>query len=329
MTKTKKEWKFDTVDEKSWNKLWTQIDYPNLTQSWEYGEAKRADGWKPFRFVLRDSEGLDIGLMQVLEKSLPILGGVARINRGPMMLTSTPQSSVTANCVVNTSLAIKKLALRKRWWYTFYSPDLSENQEYRDALISSRYNHLTKKSAQGSIKLSLKPAVEELLKGQKGKWRNLLRKAEKMELIVEDVNDAVMVAEIVDTYKQFQEERGFVGVPIPLLKALIAQNQGENWKVRILRTFTEDNNQSTGFVIVVEHGNCATYLVGWTCDMGRKQQANYLLLWKAIQAAKESGLEWFDMGGVTENTPKGIAHFKQGVGGEQFVLVGEFGGLPL
>lgn len=329
MNTKNQEWTFYTIEKAEWSVLWSRVEFPCLTQSWEYGEAKRREGWKPYRYVLKDPDGNSVGVMQVLDKSLPLLGGVARINRGPLMMSSDVRSFFAPQEVEKIAKAVKKISLRKRWWYTFYSPDLNSEPEYKHALVNSGYKHLVNKTAQGSIKLSLKPEVDELLKGQKGKWRNLLRKAEKMELLVEEVNDEKMTSTLLDIYQKFQKDRGFVGVSIPLLRDLLTQEEHGNWKCRILRTFTKDNDASTGFVIIVEHGNCATYLVGWTCDLGRKQQANYLLIWKAIQAARENGLDWFDMGGVTENTPKGIAHFKQGIGGEQFVLAGEFGGFPI
>jgi lipid II:glycine glycyltransferase (peptidoglycan interpeptide bridge formation enzyme) len=48
------------------------------------------------------------------------------------------------------------------------------------------------------------------------------------------------------------------------------------------------------------------------------------LLWEAILHAKKDGCEWFDIGGLNETTPKGIAHFKQGLNSELYSLVGEW-----
>jgi len=61
-----------------------------------------------------------------------------------------------------------------------------------------------------------------------------------------------------------------------------------------------------------------------TDEAGRKLQANYVLLWHAIQHAKRAGCRWFDIGGLNKTTPPGIAHFKQGVNAEPYSLVGEW-----
>ena len=63
----------------------------------------------------------------------------------------------------------------------------------------------------------------------------------------------------------------------------------------------------SGFVFIAYHGDTATYLIGWTSYEGRKQNANYILLWNAICQAKELSLKWFDMGGFNKNTSQMIS----------------------
>jgi lipid II:glycine glycyltransferase (peptidoglycan interpeptide bridge formation enzyme) len=88
-------------------------------------------------------------------------------------------------------------------------------------------------------------------------------------------------------------------------------------------TAKKDGN-NVGSLITAKHGGTATYLVGFTNKMGRKTNANYLLLWKAILNCMELGVKWFDVGGIDENNTPGIAHFKEGLGGEQYNLMGEY-----
>jgi len=83
-------------------------------------------------------------------------------------------------------------------------------------------------------------------------------------------------------------------------------------------------NEPDGVLISVVSGNTAIYLVGVTNNVGRKYNANYLMLWQAIIDAKKRGCNWFDLGGLNENTSKGIAHFKYGVNGMKYDLIGEF-----
>ena len=51
---------------------------------------------------------------------------------------------------------------------------------------------------------------------------------------------------------------------------------------------------------------------------------NSVLLWESLVAAKQNGCRWFDIGGLSEETPKGIAEFKKGLNATPYGLVGEW-----
>ena len=53
------------------------------------------------------------------------------------------------------------------------------------------------------------------------------------------------------------------------------------------------------------------------------------MLWESILNAKENGCRWFDIGGLSEDTPSGIAHFKKGINAEMYSLIGEWRGFYL
>jgi lipid II:glycine glycyltransferase (peptidoglycan interpeptide bridge formation enzyme) len=74
---------------------------------------------------------------------------------------------------------------------------------------------------------------------------------------------------------------------------------------------------------VVIHGDTATYLLGWSGDIGRKISAHYLLLWENLIRLKKQNIHYFDLGGIDEEKTPSIAAFKLGIGGERYQLVGE------
>ena len=105
----------------------------------------------------------------------------------------------------------------------------------------------------------------------------------------------------------------------------LAQQQGKGWEFTLFIANEEriaDVENSIGMLVSIRHGDTSTYLIGYTNDEGRKQQANYVLLWEAILYAKQSGCDWFDIGGLSSITPKGVAHFKQGINAELYSSVG-------
>ena len=73
-------------DKIRWEDVLKKADLSNITQDWQYGEAKRkAEKWKIDRYIIR-SNNRDIGIVQVLCKR--ILGATiaCRINKGPILI---------------------------------------------------------------------------------------------------------------------------------------------------------------------------------------------------------------------------------------------------
>ena len=307
----------EITDYAEWTNLWKHVTFANLMQSWEYGEAKRIQKWEPFRFLILDEDDNPIAMFQVLHKGLPLIGGVARINRGPIYFQDFIDNPLENKIISKIFTTIKILAKQKKWWYVSFSPELADSSDNKLALESIGIKQITKQIPHGSIRLYLNTSLDDLFMGLKSKWRNLLRKAQKLDFEVVEVLNKEELDLIIDTYIKFQEENKFTGIPKKLLVSMLS-NQSEFTKYKVYKTSFE--NKLSGFVFIAYHGDTATYLIGWTSYEGRKQNANYILLWNAICQAKELGLKWFDMGGVNENTPKGIRHFKNGVQGVEYNL---------
>ena len=306
-----------------WDGFWSQVDFANLMQSWEYGEAKRSQNWRANRFLIQDSSGEPFALIQVLVKAVPLIGGIARVNRGPVYLKALLEQEVDGGEVELLWKAIRKMAWKRRWWILSVAPELSDGDAALSALNRAGFKRKDK-VPWGSTRISLHQEKEQLLRQLKGKWRNLLRKGEKLGTTVECVDDHATVEGLIQRYIEFQKMHAFVGVPEELLKSLSRQT-GNHFAFKVYQTCgLVEPYELSGFIFVVYHGDTATYLVGWSSDEGRKQQANYLLLWQGIVDAMDGGLKWFDMGGLNQNTPKGITHFKQGLNGIPYQLVGEF-----
>ena len=61
-----------------------------------------------------------------------------------------------------------------------------------------------------------------------------------------------------------------------------------------------------------------------TNNNGRKLKVSNVLLWQAILDSKKLGCHWFDIGGLTEGTPLGVAKFKKGLNSKYYTLLGEW-----
>ena len=92
----------------------------------------------------------------------------------------------------------------------------------------------------------------------------------------------------------------------------------------MLRAHAE--TEAVAGILLVRHGDAATYLIGWNGDEGRKRKANNRLLWEAVGELSRRGVRWFDLGGIDERLTPGIAAFKRGMNGAEYRLAGEFMG---
>lgn len=319
-------WRLRKINsKKEWNSLWLGCQRKSLPQTWEYGSAKAmAEGWLVQRFVVLDDNNLPTALFQVLVKGLPGLGGVARVNRGPLMLRGEIDSF--NHLSLNATAVLIRESRRRRWWMLQIAPLLPPSAEIDCALRGMGLRRLSICPMDSAL-LSLKGSDEKMIMGFKGKWRNSLRKGQKLGVTVKlDKGGQENFKCLIDFYQAQQREKGFDGTSDLMLQALAA-NQSQSFKFNLyiaLDNASDNQNSVLGVLVTLQFGNVSEYLIGVSNERGRANQANSVLLWEAILDAKRNGCRWFDVGGLADNTPKGIASFKKGLNPESYALVGEW-----
>lgn len=305
----------------AWDAHWPKIRHAPILQSWEYGEAKRrAQGCRPQRFLLQD-EGRPLGLLQALVYSLPLIGGVARINRGPVFFSDSLRVSPLRQQVEAIMNAVRETARQERWRLLRILPEFVDaDGDLSRMLIDLGFRKRTAPETASAV-IDIARLPEKIRAGFHGKWRNLLNKAEKMDLELESscLEDALSF--LILRYETMQRRIGFKGIPTALLRA-VASQQGPTWNCKIL--FACHHGRRHGAIMVIGHGDTCTYLIAWTSEDGRRLQANYFLLWQAMLLFREMGYSFFDVGGLGANTTEGVEHFKKRLQGQEYCLIGEY-----
>ena len=82
------------------------------------------------------------------------------------------------------------------------------------------------------------------------------------------------------------------------------------------------NDVACGGILILCHGRSATYQIGWTSDRGRTCGAHNVLLWQALAQLKARGITTLDLGGMNDETAKGVKAFKEGLGGRTIRTAG-------
>lgn len=307
------EW--DGATRVQWQQWMAQAGRSNLLQSWGYGEAKSDhSGWRVKRGVFyRDNE--PIALVQVLQKRLAGMLRATRINRGPLLLrTLLPQEQRA----VWGKLA--RLGSLWRGQVLTVAPELRLSGSSLALMedIGFRQRSL---SAWESVWVDLELELDALRKRLDGKWRNMLTSSEKAGLTLEADSDNARFDWMMARYQEVMRAKDFSGPPISLLLNL-RRHAGDGEQLLILRALHE--GEPVAGICLALHGAAATYLLGWNGPKGRSLKANQYLLWQAILHLKQSGLQWFDLGGISEEHTPGITAFKLGLNGERCEYVGEY-----
>jgi len=295
----------------------------NMLQSWQYGDAKEnSSKWKAIRFLVT-KDGEVVGLVQLLTLTLPFLGGVARLNRGPIIKNIVDEKSSEHEKLEILRILLKE-AKKRRWWVMFVAPEIKYSKHAQNELNNIGFMDHTS-IAYGSGKLNLEIDESKLLMNLKKKWRYYLRKGMDANIDFAFV-DKLDLNDIIKRYENLQQKNNFLGFTNNLINELVDQKD-DNWE---FVAFTAKKSSSggledlLGLVVIIKHYDTSTYLIGITNEEGRKLCVNYALLWKAIIFTKDNNCQWFDIGGLDESTPEGIAHFKRGLNSNLYSLVGEW-----
>jgi len=166
--------------------------------------------------------------------------------------------------------------------------------------------------------LDLSGGAGSVRAGMTTKWRNRLVRAENgsirvtRSLLPQEPNHWLLNADA-----RQQQTRGYSNWPARLTLAFARENPGH------AQVFTAwENDKPVAAILLLLHGNVATYHIGHTTDAGRAGTAHNLLFWNAIEWLCSHGFTHLDLGVINTEDAPGLARFKLGMGAETRQLGG-------
>lgn len=295
-------------DAAAWTALLAKAPRSALQQSAAYGTAIAAVGNGIERLACVEDD-TTVALCQVCTRRLP--AGIGRLHvglRGPVWLTAQQD---------RRARAAQALRAHYRWCrgdIFIAQPEDTDGHAFRQ---SGAKPVMTGSS---TAWLDLRADEAELRRGLDGKWRNTLVKAEKSRLRVETSHGGRFLDALLHADQGQQGRRGFFAAPIPFNRALT----GALPRRDVLVLSALDKARHLAGILILRHGPCATYSIGWSDDEGRERGAHNLLLWHGICAVRKAGARWLDLGGIDTEDGAGIARFKLGTGAIPETLAGSF-----
>jgi lipid II:glycine glycyltransferase (peptidoglycan interpeptide bridge formation enzyme) len=300
----------------------------NMLQCWQFGDAKvEISRWKVVRFLVINQDGNSVALAQVLFMTLPIVGGIARMNRGPLLIKRSEKDQDN-NHLHKIISALLREFIKRRWWLVQIAPEI-QNSELAVKLLKNLGLKKLALTPYASGLIDLQKDEKKLLMDLKKKWRYSLRKGQDLVKVRAIVGNSEELKILLSRYKALQQDNGFIGISDPLI-IFLANQEAKDWQFTLFianQKESSDIEDFFGMLISIRHGDTSTYFIGTTSEDGRALQVNYVLLWHAILHAKDNGCKWFDIGGCDATTPKGIAHFKKGLQSDPYYMIGEWRGL--
>lgn len=300
------EFEWNKIDKETWESLYSSINKTNITQDWNYGDAKSSiENWKVTRGVIFYNSTM-VGLVQALQKKIFGIPCITRINRGPLLFNTNDAPILKVQIIRNLKKVFKIMSI---------APAIDNSSEILQYLTLSGFHKLNKYNDYSSV-IDLKLDEESLQKQLKSKWRNQLKKAEKSNLIIKEWNQNY--DKILELYQKNMIEKNFKGISIELLKFLILK------KCLYTLAIYSQKQDLLAFDVAYIHGNTATYLIGWNNEEGRTLNTNNLLLFNIVLKMKNLGIRYFDLGGIDYINTEDIAKFKRGIGGTEYEMIGEY-----
>lgn len=304
-------------DWESWQAHFGQCEQTDLQQIWEYGHSvQNCVDWQPVRQLIQVDKK-PVAIAQVLTKSVPVLGKVARIQHGPLFIGAfNPETARAAlqklrqywvaekQATLHLTPAVLAGTVPVDW---FADCDLSPSDEVLWA----------------SVRVDLEQDAEKIRKKMHRKWRRSLQKAEEggVEIRISDARADFDF--FLEKYTEATREKGISWPSVELTRELWTQAHSR------MHIFTAmKNNVKIAAMVPIVYANTAYALVAWNGPLSAEFHAHNFLIWQAILFYQKKQLKWFDLGGIDPKNLPGITKFKRNLGAEEYRFAGNFEARP-
>lgn len=300
-----------------WTETISAFNDLSLMQTWEYAEAKaQASPWKVDRAIFVKA-GNVIGAAQAMVRRVPwSRNGLVWISRGPLWRREENARAAEGLAMLD---ALRKYWVDERGMYLRILPTFLEAEVPANSFAEIGYRGADRAITWSSAVVDLTQTRETLRGRLQQKWRNCLNKAEREGIVIESGTAENLFREMLVEYRQMLADKSFASVITPILLTRLQSSLPEERQLWSL--VARQGEQRLGAILVARYGKASEYFVGAVNDSGRALNAGQLLLWQALCQMKDMGFESFDVGGTdSTRTPKGVLHFKNGIGGLRYAL---------
>jgi lipid II:glycine glycyltransferase (peptidoglycan interpeptide bridge formation enzyme) len=304
----------DRATRAEWSSMLDLFDDANIYQTWSYGAVRW--GRKNLSHLVLKHNGEVAGMAQIrIIRPTRFNFGMAYLRWGP--LCHRRGRELDAEAASYMARALQEEYVSKRGLLLQILPNVFVGSPRAETFQSafSRFTQEPRTSANTyrTFVLDLAPSIEELRRNLDKKWRNQLTRSEKNGLKIVTGNATDEYRTFCQMYAQMRKRKAFeTTVDVEEFRRL-QEDLPEPHRMRVL--ICEQDGLPVAGLVASAMGNSAIYLLGATSDDGLEAKGAYLLQWTLIQWLKESGFQWYDLGGINPEGNPGVYLFKRGLSG--------------
>lgn len=278
-------------------------------QSWDWGEAESQSGHAPIRTGLYSGQDL-VGVAQSLY--IPARRGpFLHVRHGPVLAKDTARLWRAATD------ALTDIARERRAWFIRISPLIGDTAQHHAMFetLSLKPSPIHAMDAEVCWVLDITAPEEEILSAMRKSTRYEVKRAQKMDVKIEETTDPAGLDAFFSLYTQTSKRHGFV--PHAGIRREFEVFAAEDNAV-ILNGYFQDTLVASA--VVVYYGDQAIYRHG--ASILSKAPVSHAIQWRSIQRAKKRGKKRYNFWGIADTDKKshpwkGITVFKKGFGGEE------------
>lgn len=309
----------EITNENDYNLLDVDKNAP-LTQAWFYGDWQKNMNRKVHRFIIEHNSKI-IGYFQLIVYPFMLGFSHAYIPYGPVFQNDPNIETLTA-----LKDFLKRWASQNKTAFIRFDATPHINKEIGEKLFAtpSQKTYLgAHLQPRAEWRISLIEQENELLEKMHEKMRYNIRLAEKKGVTVEII-ERDFSKHFDDFYKLLQstaQREHFSLHPKSYYQHIFTHCD------KLHNAFLANakfNNNVIASNFIVTFGQSAVFLFGGSDNEYRNVMAPHKTHWEAMRYAKNKGLKWYNMGGITlqgyeHKGLEGVSSFKEKFGGEIFL----------
>jgi lipid II:glycine glycyltransferase (peptidoglycan interpeptide bridge formation enzyme) len=288
-------------DRDAWDLFVNSSPNGHPLQLWGWGESKRDNGWRPYRFMLGASENTTAGAQILLWKIPKLSRFIAYVPRGPVVAPGSSVEGELLAAIIAWAREHKVLYVRIEPPWTTGDPGKGWHRSRNHVQLPETYT------------INLTKPEDELLEVMSRKHRQYIRKSERDGVSVKLV-PAGDLKDMYDIYTATAKRAGF-GIHSREYYETLHRELGSHSYLY----YAIYEGSPVAFLWLAAAGTTAYELYGGVTYAGGEIKANYFLKWNAIVAMKAAMLVHYDFNGRLN---EGVSRFKDGFGPDETNYIG-------